>query len=651
MGLRYIVEKQVKMKYFTEEDIYYFRKGEARAAYKFMGCSISGGKRVFTVWAPNAEKVSIIGEFNEWNPLATPMEKVNGTGVWAASVLGTKKGMKYKFHITGPDGKGIDKADPYAFFHEQPPYNASIIYPLPDYSWNDSHWMENRKKTDFYHSAISIYEVHTSSFKRKRNGETLGWIELADELIPWVSELGFTHIELMPVTEYPFEGSWGYQVTGYFAPTSRHGKPEEFMEFIDRCHAAGLGVILDWVPGHFPKDQHGLWKFDGTSLYENANPLLGEQPQWDTAVFDYTKNEVNSFLVSSALFWLKEYHLDGLRVDAVSSMLYRSFGREDTGWVPNESGGDESPEGTDFIRKLNTVIKEEIPDALMIAEESTSWKGITGPVDEGGLGFTYKWNMGWMNDILNYIKTPFNERVNQYSKLTFSQHYSFSENYILPFSHDEIIHGKLTLLDKMPGQYEEKFAGLRTLLGYMYAHPGLKLLFMGNEMAPFMEWRYYEELEWNLLKYPIHDSFRIYLRDLNNFYKNTSPLWDEDHSWSGFNWVVSDDSNRGVLIFDRLDRSGNKVMCVFNFMPFAYDNYSIGFSKPLIAEEIFTSDLKIYSGRRDNKLNAITSMKFSEGDFNHSLMLDIPPLSASFFKITKAGKNNNKGIHKSEVVL
>ncbi|MBN1622979.1 MAG: 1,4-alpha-glucan branching protein GlgB, partial [Clostridia bacterium] len=520
-----------------------------------------------------------------------------------------------------------------------------IIYPLPEYRWNDSQWMESRRNKDFYHSPISIYEVHPSSFRRKSNGDILNWTELAEELIPWVKGLGFTHMELMPVTEYPFEGSWGYQVTGYFAPTSRHGKPEDLMDFIDKCHAAEIGVILDWVPGHFPKDQHGLWKFDGTSLYENANPLLGEQPQWDTAVFDYTKNEVNSFLISSALFWLKVYHIDGLRVDAVSSMLYRSFGRQDTGWLPNESGGDESPEGMDFIKKLNTVIKEEIPDVLMIAEESTSWKDMTKPADEGGLGFSYKWNMGWMNDILNYIKTPFRERKNHYSKLTFSLHYSFSENYILPFSHDEIIHGKLTLLDKMPGEYHEKFAGLRTLIGYMYAHPGLKLLFMGTEMAPFMEWRYNEELEWHLLKYPIHDSFCVYLRDLNTFYRETSPLWDEDHSWNGFKWVVADDPEKGVLIFERIDRAGNPVMCVFNFMPYAYNGYKIGFKQNLEFKEIFSSDLKIYSGSSDEKRDMLKTSEFHTGEFNHTLELDISALSASFFKIIKSGKNISNEIH------
>ncbi|MBN2883703.1 MAG: alpha amylase C-terminal domain-containing protein, partial [Clostridia bacterium] len=367
--------------------------------------------------------------------------------------------------------------------------------------------------------------------------------------------------------------------------------------------------------------------------------------QWDTAVFDYTKNEVNSFLISSALFWLKVYHIDGLRVDAVSSMLYRSFGRQDTGWLPNESGGDESPEGMDFIKKLNTVIKEEIPDVLMIAEESTSWKDMTKPADEGGLGFSYKWNMGWMNDILNYIKTPFRERKNHYSKLTFSLHYSFSENYILPFSHDEIIHGKLTLLDKMPGEYHEKFAGLRTLIGYMYAHPGLKLLFMGTEMAPFMEWRYNEELEWHLLKYPIHDSFCVYLRDLNTFYRETSPLWDEDHSWNGFKWVVADDPERGVLIFERIDRVGNPVMCVFNFMPYAYNGYKIGFKQNLEFKEIFSSDLKIYSGSSDEKRDMLKTSEFHTGEFNHTLELDISALSASFFKIIKSGKNISNEIH------
>ncbi|HPQ46577.1 MAG TPA: 1,4-alpha-glucan branching protein GlgB [Clostridia bacterium] len=638
------------MKYFTEDDIYYFRKGEARAAYGFMGCSVVGKKHLFSVWAPNASKVTLIGEFNEWNPSATPMEKVENTGIWAVVLSKAKSGMKYKFHITGPDGNSIDKADPYAFYHEQPPYNASIVQPFPSYGWTDNRWMEKRKNTDLYHTPISIYEVHSSSFRRGPGGEIISWSELADELIPWVLKMGFTHIELMPVTEYPFEGSWGYQVTGYFAPTSRHGNPEGFMEFIDRCHAADIGVILDWVPGHFPRDQHGLWRFDGTPLYEHPDPLLGEQPQWDTAVFDYTKNEVRSFLVSSALFWLKEYHLDGLRVDAVSSMLYRSFGREETGWLPNESGGDENPEGVEFIKILNSVILEEVPDALMIAEESTSWQGLTKPVNEGGLGFSYKWNMGWMNDILNYIRTPFNDRPMHYSKLTFSQYYSFSENYILPFSHDEVIHGKLTLLDKMPGSYEQKFAGLRTLLGYMYAHPGLKLLFMGNEMAPFMEWRYYEELEWHLLKYPVHDSFRTYLADLNDFYMTNPPLWDEDHSWNGFRWVVSDDPSSGVIIFERSDRNRNRLMCIINFMPYLYKEYMIPFDTPVCLEEVFSSEMNIYSGIKQS-LNFIEPEIPSEGKTGSHLPVDILPLSVSYFKVIDYGNYITKEIKGNEVDL
>ena len=629
------------MKYFTEEDIYYFRRGEARSAHRFLGCSVIAGKRVFSVWAPNAEEVSLIGEFNDWVPGKTPMEKQGSTGIWSVHVPGIRKGTKYKYHITSADGSKVDKSDPYAYLHEPPPYNASIVYALPDYKWNDDNWMSQRKTKDLYHTPMSIYEVHTASFKRNEDGSIIDWIQLADELIPWVIELGYTHIELMPVTEFPYEGSWGYQVTGYFAPTSRHGKPEGFMEFVDRCHTAGIGVILDWVPGHFPKDLHGLWKFDGTSLYEHPNPLLGEQPQWDTAVFDFGRKEVQSFLISSALFWLNEYHIDGLRVDAVSSMLYRSFGREETGWLANEHGGDENTEAVEFIKKMNRAILQEAPNVLMIAEEATSWKGVTKSADSGGLGFTYKWNMGWMNDILNYVKTPFNERKNNYDKLTFSQHYSFSENFVLPFSHDEVIHGKLTLLDKMPGTYEQKFAGLRTLLGYMYAHPGAKLLFMGNEMAPFMEWRYYEELEWHLLKYPIHDSFRLYLSDLNRFYLNTIPLWDEDHSWDGFRWIVSDDRDAGIIAFERISRSGDSVLCIFNFMPYEHPHYKIKFAEQISLTEIFSSNSTIYSGSGSDITGSLHSSNKND-DGMYSIDIKIPPLSGIFFKIEKYGKNINE---------
>lgn len=630
------------MSFINDMDLYLFRKGVARRAYGFMGCQPSDAGFRFTVWAPNAKSAAVIGDFNGWDSRVHPMDFMEGPGLWTIEIQNVHEGMKYKYHIVGKDGKSVDKLDPYAFFNERPPSNASIIKRKPQYNWTDSDWIKDRARTDIYHSPVSIYEVHSSSFKLKPDGSILTWGELADELIPWVKNLGFTHIELMPVTEFPLDASWGYQVTGYFAPTSRHGDPEGLMYFIDRCHNEGLGVLLDWVPAHFPKDEHSLARFDGTALYEHPDSRLGEQPQWGTAVFDFSRYEVCNFLVSSAVFWLDEYHFDGLRVDAVSSMLYRSFGRENTEWLPNDQGGDENTEGINFIRMLARSVKEEVPGSLFIAEEATSWPGVTKAANDGGLGFSYKWNMGWMNDILNYIKTPFDERKNHYGKLTFALHYLFSENYILPFSHDEVIHGKLTLLDKMPGSYEQKFSGLKALIGYMYAMPGLKLLFMGNEMAPFMEWRYYEELEWHLLKYPIHDSFRRYLSEINAFYKETTPLWDEDHSWSGFKWVVADEPEKSIIAFERISRSGEKVMALINFMPWHHTDYVLRFNSSVSITEIFNSESDKYSGCDITNPGEIHSYDTHAGSSKHLIKINIPPLSALYFKIDEKRENNNK---------
>ncbi len=630
------------MNFISDMDIYLFRKGVARRAYGFMGCHPSNSGFRFTVWAPNAKNVSVIGDFNGWDSRLHPMNFIKGPGLWELDIPGLHEGMNYRFHVIDQDGNGINKTDPYAFFNELPPANASIIKRIPQYNWTDSTWFRNRINTDIYHSPVSIYEVHSGSFKRHADGSVLSWGELAEELIPWVKNLGFTHIELMPITEYPLDASWGYQVTGYFSPTSRHGDPKGLMYFIDRCHNEGLGVLLDWVPAHFPKDKHSLARFDGTALYEHPDSRLGEQPQWGTAVFDYSRHEVINFLISSAVFWLDVYHFDGLRVDAVSSMLYRTFGRENTEWLPNDQGGDENPEGVSFLQLLSKSIKEESPGALLIAEEATSWPGVTKSPSEGGLGFSYKWNMGWMNDILNYIKTPFDLRKDHYEKLTFALHYIFSENYILPFSHDEVIHGKLTLLDKMPGTYEQKFAGLRALFGYMYAMPGFKLLFMGNEMAPFMEWRYYEELEWDLLKYPIHNSFKGYLSELNGFYKENDAFWDEDHSWNGFRWVIEDDPDNGIIAFERISRSGSRIIAVVNFMPVSHESYRIGFPDEIAINEVFNTDYKNYGGGAIENNQTISTENTNWNGFSNSLKIKIPPISTLYFKVTEIREHNNK---------
>ena len=623
------------MNFINDMDLYLFRKGVARRAYEFMGCHPSDSGFRFTVWAPNAKSVAVIGDFNGWDSCVHVMDFMESPGLWTLDIPNVQDGMKYKYHVVDKGGKGVDKLDPYAFFNELPPSNASIVKRKPKYDWTDSGWIKNRTSIDIYHSPVSIYEVHSSSFKKKPDGSIPTWGELAEDLIPWVKNLGFTHIELMPVTEYPLDASWGYQVTGYFASTSRHGDPEGLMYFIDRCHSEGLGVFLDWVPAHFPKDEHSLARFDGTALYEHPDSRLGEQPQWGTAVFDFSRHEVCNFLVSSAVFWLDEYHFDGLRVDAVSSMLYRSFGRENTEWLPNDQGGDKNTEGVEFIRLLARSVKEEVPGTLFMAEESTSWPGVTKSTKEGGLGFSYKWNMGWMNDILNYIKTPFGERKNHYEKLTFALHYQFTENYILPFSHDEIIHGKLTLLDKMPGSYEQKFSGLRALIGYMYAMPGLKLLFMGNEMAPFMEWRYYEELEWHLLEYPVHDSFRIYLSELNGIYKANAPFWDEDHSWDGFKWVVEDDSEKGIIAFERISRKGERILAVINFMPWHHTDYMLTVHENVSITELFNSEYVKFNGCGITNPETISSDNTPTGSQFYSIKINIPPLSTLYFKVNQ----------------
>ncbi|MCK5758471.1 MAG: 1,4-alpha-glucan branching protein GlgB [Clostridiales bacterium] len=630
------------MNFISDMDIYLFRKGVARRAYSFMGCHPSNSGFRFTVWAPNANNVSVVGDFNNWDSRLHPMNFIKGPGLWELDIPGLHEGMNYKFHVIDQAGKGINKTDPYAFFNELPPANASIIKRIPQFNWTDSTWSRNRINTDIYHSPVSIYEVHSSSFKRHTDGSVLSWGELAEELIPWVKNLGFTHIELMPITEYPLDASWGYQVTGYFSPTSRHGDPEGLMYFIDRCHNEGLGVLLDWVPAHFPKDKHSLARFDGTALYEHSDSRLGEQPQWGTAVFDYSRHEVINFLISSAVFWLDVYHFDGLRVDAVSSMLYRTFGRENTEWLPNEQGGDESPEGVCFLQLLSKSIKEESPGTLLIAEEATSWPGVTKATSENGLGFSYKWNMGWMNDILNYINTPFNMRKDHYKKLTFALHYIFSENYVLPFSHDEVIHGKLTLLDKMPGTYEQKFSGLRSLLGYMYAMPGFKLLFMGNEMAPFMEWRYYEELEWDLLKYPMHEAFKEYLSELNRFYKDNDAFWDEDHSWDGFRWVIEDDSENGIIAFERISRKGSRIIAIVNFMPVSHESYRIGFPNEITLTEVLNTECKKYNSEAMENLKPISTEKTNWKEFSNSLEIKIPSISTLYFKVTENRESNNK---------
>ena len=624
----------------SENDVplYLFHEGSNSNAYEYFGSHRKNKNTVvFRVWAPDAKNVSVTGDFNDWSETENPMKQLkNSGGVWEAEIKNIKPYDMYKYCITAADGRTLMKCDPYGFHMETRPGTATKSYEIDDcYEWHDEKWVEGRNGKNIYESPVNIYEIHAGSWKQYDDGNFYSYRALADALVPYVKKMGYTHIEFMPLTEYPFDGSWGYQVTGYFAATSRYGEPKDLMYLIDKCHGNGIGVILDWVPAHFPKDANGLYEFDGGPLYEYSDPRKGEHYGWGTRVFDFGKNEVRSFLMSSASFWLKKYHLDGIRIDAVASMLYLDYDRKDGEWVPNKNGGNENLEAVEFLQKLNENIFRDFPYAMMIAEESTSWPMVTKPVFSGGLGFNFKWNMGWMNDILRYFSLDGFFRKYNHDCITFSMFYAFSENFVLPISHDEVVHGKKSLIDKMPGSYDEKFAGVRAFLGYMMAHPGKKLMFMGQEFGQFIEWNYEKGLDWLLLDYPKHRALQNYFKKINEFYKANPAFWQIDYSWEGFSWISSDDKDNSVIAFRRIDEKGKEIIVVCNFTNVERCDYRIGIPKKGAYKIVFNSDDVDFGGEGKGNKGKLKTESINMHGFEQSISLDLPPMSAIYIKKTR----------------
>lgn len=615
-----------------------FHTGDSVRAYDFLGAHLVNRNDkngvVFRVWAPTARSVSVAGDFNNWNNEANYMYNI-GYGVWEVFVEGVKQFCTYKYCIESEYGDRLMKADPYAFHAQTRPGQASVVYDIESYSWNDSEWFNKRKENNISSSPMNIYEIHAGSWRKYPDGNFFNYQKLADELIPYLKEMHYTHVQLMPIMEYPYDGSWGFQTTGYYAPTSRYGTPSDFMAFVDKLHGEGIGVILDWVPSNFPTDDFGLARFDGSPLYESNDPKTSKRDSWGTCLFNYARFEVTSFLVSCAMFWLDKYHIDGLRIGALSSMLYLDYGKTEGEWEPNKFGGKENLDAVDFVKRLNTAVHMYHPDVMMFAEENTSWPKLTHKIEDGGLGFDFKWNMGWINDMLHYMSLNPMWRPFNHDSLTFSFYYAFSEKFLLLISHDEVSHGKGSLIKQMPGKYDEQFAGVRAFITYMYAHPGKKLVFMGTEIGQFDEWNHEEAIQWDLLEFEKHKKLRTFFKELNKFYLDCKPLYELDTVWKGFDWIHHDDYTNSVIAFKRTDKNGDEIVSVCNFQPIRRDEYCIGVPKYGLYDEVFNSDEERFGGSGVVNGNNIKTEVMKIHGFDQGLSLTLPPLSVIYLRCAK----------------
>ncbi len=634
------------MNYSFNEDrnpLELFHAGDSMRAFEFFGAHFVNwdGRNgvVFRVWAPNALSVSVVGNFNNWNRTSHYMYKID-EGDWELFIEGICEFETYKYCIETSWNDKILKSDPFAFHSEKRPDNASKVFNLDKYSWNDSEYIENRSKVDMLKQPMNVYEIHAGSWRKYPDGNAFDYRKLADELVPYLKEMNYTHIQLMPIMEYPYDESWGYQATGYFSATSRYGTPDGLMYLVDKMHQENIGVLMDWVPSNFPKDSFGLSKFDGTALYEDGNPRLGERPSWGTCLFNYARYEVISFLVSSAVFWTDVFHFDGIRVGSLSSMLFLDYEKQDGEWETNEFGGKENLDAISFIKRLNVAVHMCVPTAMTFAEENSSWPKLTHKINEGGLGFDYKWNMGWTNDMLHYMSLEPQWRPFNHDNLTYSFFYAFSENFLLPISHDEVAHGQGSMIERMPGEYDEKFAGVRAFFAYMYAHPGKKLVFMGTEIGQFDEWNVKDAVQWGLTEYDSHKKLKRFFKELNSFYVTNKPLFELDTSWKGFDWIHHDDYINSVIAFKRTDSDGNEIIAVCNFQPVKHDRYYIGVPKFGIYDEVFNSDLKEFGGTGVTNGSKIEPVEMKIHGCDQGLCLSLPPMSVIYLKCCKEYKHN-----------